>query len=210
MSQRPIDLLLTRTCQQLLAALLMHPERWWYRSELAHQLGKSPSSLQKALAALVGSGVLRSRRDGNRLYFQANPETPLYSELRAIVAKTVGLVDVLREALAPLSAKISVAFVYGSIARAEELGTSDVDLFVVGTAGLSDLSLPLREAETRLGREVNATVLSPEELLKKLKARHHFVTSVLDSPKLFVVGTEDDLPGTAGPKERRKKAAGEA
>src|SRR5437867_3681701 len=111
MSQRPIDLLLSRRSQQVLGVLLMHPGRWWYRSELARQLGKPPSSLQKALAALLSVGLLRSRRDGNRLYYQANPETPLYSELRGIVAKTVGLVDVLCEALAPLSSRIAVAFV---------------------------------------------------------------------------------------------------
>ncbi len=210
MSQRPIDLLLPRNSQQVLAVLLMHPDRWWYRSELARELGKGPSGLQKALAALLRSGLLKSRRDGNRLYFQANPEAPLYSELRAIVAKTVGLADVLREVLAPLLPKISAAFVYGSVARSEEVSSSDVDLFVVGTAGLADLSLPLRDAEARLGREVNPTVFSAEELQKKLKARHHFVTSVLDSPKLFVVGTEDDLARVTGQTDRRKKAPGKA
>ena len=202
MSQRPIDLLLSRNGQQVLGVLLMHPDRWWYRSELARQLGKSPSGLQKALTALLRSGLLKSRRDGNRLYYQANPETPLYPEIRAIVAKTVGLVDVLRDALAPLSRRIDVAFVFGSVARAEEVGTSDVDLMVVGTAGLSDLAVPLRKAEARLGREVNSVIFPEGELRRKLAARHHFVTSVLDSPKLFVVGTEDDLGRVAGAKVR--------
>jgi predicted nucleotidyltransferase len=209
MSQRPIDLLLPRNSQQVLGVLLMHPDRWWYRSELAHQLGKSPSGLQKALAALVAAGLLRSRRDGNRLYFQANPETPLYAELRRIVAKTVGLVDVIRETLTPIVPKISVAFVYGSIARAEEVSSSDVDLFVIGSAGLTDMAVPLREAQNRLGREVNPTLYSAEEFRKKLKAQHHFVTSVLDSPKLFVVGTEDDLARIGGEAVGRGEASSE-
>jgi predicted nucleotidyltransferase len=208
MSQRPIDLLLSRIGQQLLGVLLMRPDRWWYRSELARQLGTPPSSLQKALASLLGSGLLRSRRDGNRLYYQANPEAPLYPEIRAMVAKTVGLVDVLREALAPLSRRIAVAFVHGSIARSEESSTSDVDLMIVGTTGLSDLAPALRVAASRLGREVNPTVLSETEFRRKLEARHHFVTSVLDSSKLFVVGTEDDLARIAGPKKRGKQEAG--
>jgi predicted nucleotidyltransferase/AraC-like DNA-binding protein len=208
MSQRPIDLLLSRIGQQVLGVLLMHPDRWWYRSELARRLGTPPSSLQKALASLLGSGLLRSRRDGNRLYYQANPEAPLYPEIRIMVAKTVGLVDVVREALAPLSRQITVAFIHGSIARAEESSTSDVDLMIVGTTGLSDLSPALRAAAARLGREVNPTVFSEAELHRKLAARHHFVTSVLDSPKLFVVGTEDDLARVAGPRKRREKEAG--
>ena len=197
MSQRPLDLLLPRNRQQMLAAVLMHPERWWYRSELAAQMGVPPSSLQRPLAALLASGLLRSRRHGNRLYFQANPDSPLFPELRGLMAKTIGLVDVLRGALAPLAAKIQVAFVYGSFARSAEVGTSDVDLFLVGTIGLAELSLPLRDVRAELGREVNPTLYSRSEFRAKVRARHHFVTSVLDGPKLFVVGTRNDLARAA-------------
>ncbi|MBI5836350.1 MAG: helix-turn-helix domain-containing protein [Candidatus Eisenbacteria bacterium] len=204
MRQTPLDLLMARTRQQLLSAILMHPDRWWYRSELAARFGVRPSTLQRPLGALVEAGILKTRRDGNRLYFQADADSPLYPELRGLVAKTAGLVDVLRGALSPLGTRIRVAFVFGSVARTEEASTSDIDLMVVGSVGLADLSLPLREAAAQLGREVNPTVCTPEEMVQRAGGRHQFITSVLDSPKLFVLGTEDALARLA-----QAKAGGE-
>ena len=103
----------------------------------------------------------------------------------------------LRGLLAPFRDSISVAFVYGSLARSEELSTSDVDLMVVGRARLADLSPALQEAERRLGREVNPTLFSPEEFAKKRKQGHHFLKTVLRGEKLFVLGSENELAGTA-------------
>ena len=86
---------------------------------------------------------------------------------------------------------------YGSIARGEETSTSDVDVMIVGEAKLSDLSPALHEAQERLGREVNASTYSRAEFQRKLRAKHHFLASVLDKPRLFIVGSEDDLAGAS-------------
>src|SRR5205823_9413874 len=144
MSQRPRALLSTGR-ERVLAIVLMDPSRWWYRSELARRLGVLPSSLQKPLTALAESGILSTRRDGNRLYYQANTESPLFGELRSILTKTAGLLDVLKDALLPHGASISFAFVYGSVARSEETSSSDVDIMIVGEAKLSDLSPALQK-----------------------------------------------------------------
>ncbi len=198
MSRKPLDALVAQGPQKVLAVVFMDASRWWYRSELARRLGVPPSSLQKPLAALAESGLLRTRRDGNRLYYQANSDSPLFPELKALLTKTVGLLDVLKEALAMHAGDIAFAFVYGSIARGEESAVSDVDIMVVGDVGLAAISPALQEAEIRLGREVNATVYSRSEFQRKLKARHHFLSAVMDKPKLFVVGTDDDLARTSG------------
>jgi predicted nucleotidyltransferase len=198
MSQRPLRALLSPGRERVLAVVFMEPSRWWYRSELARQLAVTPSSLQKPLTALADSGLLRTRRDGNRLYYQANRESPLFSELRSILTKTAGLLDVLKDALLPHAANIAFAFVYGSVARGEETSASDIDVMVVGAAKLSELSQALQRAEQRLGREVNASVHPLPEFRRKLKAGHHFLTAMLDKPKLFIVGTEDDLARATG------------
>jgi DNA-binding transcriptional ArsR family regulator len=182
--------------ERILAAVLLRPEREWYRSELARELGVPVSSLQRPLAALAASGIIRARQDGNRVYYRAETESPLYPELRGLLAKTSGLVDVLKAALESVAPRLKVAFVYGSIASGEETSASDVDLFVVGDAGLSELAPLLRKAATRLGREVNPTVCSAREFVEKLRSKSGFVQGVLDKPKLFVVGSEDDLGGT--------------
>lgn len=197
-ARRPLDALFPRTRQRVLSATLMQPGRWWYLSDLAKELDLTPSSLQREVAGLVQAGVLRSRREGNRLYFQADPQCALFPELQGLVAKTVGLADSLREALRPLSRSIRVAFVFGSVARREERGASDVDLMVVGGASLSSLAAALKRAENRLGRAVNATGYTPEEFARKARSGHHFVRQVMQGEKLFIIGGTDDLEAAPG------------
>ena len=192
-----IDALFPKTRQAILATTMMRPDRWWYLSDLAKQLGRRPSSLQRELSALVRAGILRRRRDGNRVYFQADPDCPFRVELQGIMAKTAGLVDVLRGSLERLAKRIDWAFVYGSIARSEELSSSDVDLMVIGRVGLADLASALRDAERRLNRPVNPTVYARQEFAKKLKSGHHFLRTVLDGEKLFILGKADELAGVS-------------
>lgn len=171
----------------------MHPDRWWYLSDLAKHLEVRPSSIQRELSSLVTAGVLRRRRDGNRVYFQPDPACPFLEELQGLMVKTVGLVDVLREALTPLSSHIAWAFVYGSMARGEEISSSDVDLMVIGDVGLSALAEPIQRAEKRLQRPVNPAVYAQAEVARKLAAAHHFLNEVLTREKLFVLGRADEL-----------------
>jgi predicted nucleotidyltransferase len=201
---RALDALFPRVRQALLAATVLHPERWWYLSDLAKHLHVRPSSLQRELAALVDAGILNRRQDGNRVYFQPNQDCPFLPELQGLLVKTAGVVDVLRETLKPFTKRIDSAFVYGSIARATELASSDVDVMIIGQVGLAELTPALRRAEERLGRPVNPTLYTQEEFATKLHAGHHFLKAVLDGEKLFILGEPHDLaaaphhsPGTA-------------
>ncbi len=198
----PIDPLINRTTQGLLAATVLQPDRCWYLSDLAKHLRRRPSSLQTPLGALVSAGILSRRKEGNRVYFQANADCPFLPELQGLMAKTVGLVEVLREALTPLKGRLEVAFVHGSVAKSSEVAASDVDLIVIGSLGLADLSPVLEKTEQRLGRPVNANVYSPQEFAKKLATKNHFLCSVLDKEKLFIEGDPNDLERSAGRKAR--------
>jgi uncharacterized protein len=192
-TSKALDALFPRVRQALLAATVLHPDRWWYLSDLAKHLDVRPSSLQRELAALVDAGILRRRRDGNRVYFQPNPDCAFLPELQGLLVKTAGVVDVLREVLNRVAQRIDWAFIYGSVARAEELASSDVDLMIIGQVGLADLTPALRRAEGRLGRAVNPTLYTPEEFATKLHARHHFLKTVLEGEKLFILGDPHEL-----------------
>ena len=197
-SLSPIDALLPKTRQAILGVTLMNPETRWHLSGLAQLLGVVPGALQRELGLLVAAGILRREMEGRQVYFQADPECPLFEELRSIMRKTVGLVDVLRDALNALSENLVVAFVYGSLATGTEHSRSDVDLMVIGRVTLLELTLTLSEAQGVLVREVNPTIYSAEEFRAKVAGKDHFVTSVLASKKLFIVGTEDDLAEASG------------
>jgi uncharacterized protein len=177
--------------QRLLGALFGQPGRAWYAAELAKQLGVLRSGVQRDLKGLTGAGLLKSYRKGHMVFFQANENAPVFPELHGLILKTVGLVDVLREILSPMAKEIRVAFVYGSIASAREQPDSDVDLMIVGIVERIRLSRPLQEAGGQLGREVNLSIFTPVEF--KAKRKQHFLSAVLDKPKLFVIGTERDL-----------------
>ncbi len=198
----PIDPLISKTMQGLLASTVMQPDRAWYLSDLAKHQGVSPSTLQSSLAALVKAGVLTRRKDGNRVYFQADPNCPFLPELQGLIGKTAGLVDVLREAMAKLKKRIAVAFIHGSVARSAEKSSSDVDLIVIGDLGLADVTPILEKAEARVDRSVNASVYTPAEFSKKLAAKNHFLTSILEKEKIYILGDYHDLEKIAGYKPR--------
>lgn len=201
-TKRPLDALFPKTRQDLLATTLIDPSREWYLSALAKHLRVPPSSLQRELVGLVAAGILTRRGDGNRTYYRADLESPLFGELRGILLKTVGLRDVLREGLRPLVDRIDVAFIYGSMARAEERSASDVDLMVIGSVGLADLAPALKQAEETLGRPVNPTVYTRREVAEKRARGHHFLDSVLREEKLFIAGSKDELAAALGEEPR--------
>ncbi len=188
-----ISVLFPKTRRAVLATTLMHPERWWFLADLARHIGVPPSSLQREMDALVGVGILLRRQEGKQVYFKPDLNCPILPELQGIMTKTLGLVDVLQNTLTPFKKSIKTAFVYGSIARSEELSESDVDLMIVGTVSLADLSPAIQKAEERLARQVNPTLFSPEEFAKKVKQGHHFLKTVLGNDKLFILGSENEL-----------------
>jgi predicted nucleotidyltransferase len=137
------------------------------------------------------------RREGTRAYFKAETKSPVFRDLQQLFEKTAGLAPAIERMLAPFGGKILCAFVYGSVARSREHATSDVDLMVIGKAGLADLSPALRKAEAQLGREINVTTYS-EEFRKRIKSRDHFLTAVLRERKQFVKGGQRELDEIVG------------
>ena len=161
--------------------------------DIARALGKSPGTLLRELNALAEAGVLQRRSVGNQVHFQADAASPIYEDLRNILKKTVGVADVLREALAPVAQKVQAAFAYGSVARGEERPGSDLDLMIVGDVRFADVVAALAPAQETLRREVNPNVYPALEFRKKAAAGEPFLKRVLAERKIFVLGGEDDL-----------------
>lgn len=94
------DALFPSTRQRVLACLFGRPGRSFYATELVRLTGGGSGAVQRELARLAHSGLATVRRIGNQKHYQANPESPIFSELRGIVEKTLGLAEPLRQALA--------------------------------------------------------------------------------------------------------------
>ena len=188
------DALFTKTQQRVLGVLFGQPERSFYASELIRNAGTGSGAAQRELAKLEGSGLIAARRIGHQKHYQANAASPLYSELRNIVLKTVGLAEPLRDALRPLSKSIRAAFVYGSVAKATDQSASDIDLLIISdTLTYGDVFGALERLTRTLGRKVNPTVYTVAEFSKRARTENAFVTRVLEQPKLWVIGSEHDL-----------------
>jgi uncharacterized protein len=183
---------------RILATLLLQPEKRWFLSELAEHLRTQPSSLQREVEALSKAGLFEQTKDGRRVYFQADTNSPVFSDLRGLFEKTAGLIPILREQVDTFGDYIQLAFLYGSIARSEESSESDVDLLIVGDVSLSDLVPSLRRAERQLGRPVNPTIYSSAEFKAKARNHDHFLTTVLRGAKQFVKGNDGELATVAG------------
>ena len=192
-----IDHIFPKARQRLLGILLPQPNQEFYLRELIRRSGLGQGSVQQELASLTKAGIIIRRKDGNRVYYRANVSAPIYSELKGLMLKTAGLADVLSNALKPEAGRIGFAFVYGSVARADESAQSDIDLMVIGTVSFRRLSEIVGSAQEYLGREINPTIYSKSEFLAKLKDGHHFCRSIVREPKLFILGEEDEFKSLA-------------
>jgi predicted nucleotidyltransferase len=188
------DALFAKVQQRVLGVLFGNPHRSFYANEVIGLAHSGTGAVQRELARLEASGLVTASRVGKQKHYQANANSPVFEELRALVLKTSGLADVLRAALAPLSRNIRAAFVYGSVAKGQDTAVSDIDLMVVSDRlTYADLFAALEEASGRLGRKVAPTIYSSKELAKRLKQDNAFVTRVLAQPKLWLIGDERAL-----------------
>jgi predicted nucleotidyltransferase len=160
--------------------------------EIERRTGFAVGTVQQEIKKLLRLDIITRIKDGNRSYYKANTNHPLYPEIRNLVLKTNGLADLLKQALSA-ELKIKIAFVFGSFARKEEKAASDIDLMVIGDIGLRKLTGLLMDVSEKLGREINPYRLTESEFIKRKREKDHFLQEVLASPKIFITGTEDEL-----------------
>ena len=200
MADRVAEALFGKTRRNVLSLLFSRPDEQFYMRQIARMTGVSTASVQHELARLTEAELVIRSPDGKQVYYRANTFSPVFSEIRSLMEKTVGAVAVLRTTLSELSGegRIDLAFLYGSFASGTQVSASDVDVMVIGDTTLSELIPVLRQAQDRLGREINPSVYPRAEFQERLRAGEHFVSRVLERPKIMLIGTEDELEKLAG------------
>lgn len=186
-----LTILFPQVRAEVLRLLFANGARELHLRDLTRQSGLGLGTMQGELEKLSAANLVTSERDGNRRYYRANTDHPLFVDLQQLVLKTAGLRDVLAQALEAVKG-IEVAFVFGSLATGPGKAASDVDLLVIGEASLRTLAPALRSAGATLGREINPVTMTAAEF-KKGRTKNPFLVDVLGKPKLFVKGGPDEL-----------------
>jgi predicted nucleotidyltransferase len=184
------EILTSNTRAQLLRLLFDGKKKEHYLRDIQKLSDISIRSIQKEVAHLESLDLLKSRRDGNRIYYSANTIHPLYPDLVSIVEKTVGIVGQLKEHLT--DERIEAAFIFGSMAKDKESSESDLDLVVVGEIRMRALTKLLSGVQETIGREINPHIFSKNEITTRLKKKDHFVSSILRKETKNVIGSIDD------------------
>ena len=188
-----VSLLFKEYRQKVLGLLLLHPEREFHVRDIARKTSTVAGTLHKELKLLAEAGVLKKRKQGNQVLYSANKNCIIYEEIASILRKTSGVVDVLKQALSPIEKEITVAFVFGSVAKGKEQDGSDIDVMIIGNISFFDAVKALHPSQISLGREINPKVYSNDDWNKEYVKNGAFFTDVMESPKLFIIGGEYDF-----------------
>jgi predicted nucleotidyltransferase len=185
--------LFSKARRTVLSLLYGHADEAFYLRQIVRITGIGLGSVQRELKQLTDAGIIQRTVGGKQVYYQANVRCPIFAELQGLIVKTTGLADVLREALAPLAGQIVTAFVYGSMASGEAISASDIDLLAVGDIVEMALHRALSQAENRLGRPVNYTLMGQREFHERRSEKGGFLARVLSGPKLMILGSIDEI-----------------
>lgn len=186
--------LFTGTQQRVLGLLFGRAGQSFHTNEIVRLAQSGGGAVSRELKKLAAAGLVTVNRRGNQTLYQANPDSPVFAELRALVVKTMGAADQLPQALSPFAEQISFAFIYGSVVRGTEGAGSDVDLLVVSdklTYGA------LTEVETVIGPKVSPTLYSRADWRKRLQDDNPFVAQLMAQPRINVIGNDRDLAESA-------------
>lgn len=187
------DALFTKTQQRVLAILFSKPEQSVYLNEIVRVANIGKGTIKRELERMTSAGLLTIQHIGNQTHYQANPNCPIYNELRSITQKTVGIVDIIKTALQSLDAQITQAFIYGSVAKQQDTANSDIDLMLISdTLPYATLMSTLLEAETSIGRTINPSIYTTQQIHDKLHSNNAFITRVFAQPKLWIKGSDND------------------
>ena len=197
MHQSLASLLFPEYRRRVLGLMLLRPDEPLHGREIARRTGLPAGTITRELAKLSEAGLLNREKRGNQQVYSANTRSPIFAELASILRKTSGLGDVLSAALAPLADRLTLAFVFGSVARGEEAAGSDIDVLLVGEVGFREAVEALYPGQASLGREINPKIFRVGEFAAKARSEP-FLRDVMSRPKIFLIGSDHDLEELAG------------
>jgi predicted nucleotidyltransferase len=179
----------------VLSLLFGNPDKSFYANEIVRYAGVGIGSVLRELEKLSNVGLLTIEKIGNQKHYTANRKSPIFEELRGVVQKTFGLADVIRKALDGFRDSVELAFIYGSVAKGTDKANSDVDVMIISDQlSYPEILASVAPIEATIGRSVNPTIYTTKEFKDKIQLDNSFVTRVVTQQKIYLIGSEDDIP----------------
>lgn len=183
------DLFVSQVRVDIIKLFLRKPSLRVHIRGICRAVGAEINAVRRELSNLTSLGLLRREKSGNKIYYQVRSDFALLDELLGMVVKTTGLGKKILEDADDLGA-LEFAFVAKEFAKGRRSRSSDVDLLVVGKVNVAKLERLIRREQERLEREINYTVLTPEEFDFRRKRKDPFLVNVLKQPKIVLLGDE--------------------
>lgn len=186
------DFIISKVRVKLLETFLSNPEEMYYIRQLTRDLGEEINAVRRELIGMKERGLVKEEKRGNRIYYVFNRNYLFHKDLVSMVSKTTGLGAVLAHSVAKLG-KIKFIMLSGRFARHMPRLKDTVDLLVVGDVIMPQLTELIREQEVKLGREINYTVMTEEELNYRKTHNDPFIGRILQGSRVMILGDEEDL-----------------
>ena len=186
------DLFVSEVRVNILKTMLGNPSKPYHVRGLVRAVNTEINAVRRELANLIEIGLLRNRQSGNRIYYSVNTSSTYFPELLSLVSKEQGLgADILNN-LKKLG-NIKFALVSHAFLRGRESSVLDVDLFVVGSPNTQLLSDIIRSQESKIGREINYTVMTEEEFIFRKRRNDQFISKVMSQGRTMLIGDEEEF-----------------
>lgn len=189
------DIITSKVRIKILELFFSNPKELYHVRGIVREVKEEINAIRRELQKLESDGVLRKEPRGNRIYYSVRSDHSFYGDFISMVGKTTGLGKLLIENKNKLG-KVSMIMFSGRFAlKKERKLADDIDILVVGEITLPELASIIRIEESKLGHEINYTVMSREELDFRRKRRDPFLSGILAGSRVMILGNEEDLVG---------------
>ncbi len=187
------DIIISRVRVKVLTLFLTHPGTIFHVRDIVRKIGEEINAVRRELSHMEKVGIVSKEQRANRLFYTMRKDYPLYHELLEIIGKSSGLGwDIIKQK-AKLG-KVKFAMLSGRYLRGiQKRSPNDIDLLVVGSVVLAEISQLVKTEEARRSTEINYTVMTEEEFTFRKRRRDPFVLSILEGSRVMIIGDEEDL-----------------
>ena len=186
------DLVISKVRVKLLEIFFASPSEIYHVRDLVRRTGEEINAVRRELAHMENAGMVKKEPRGNRLYYWFNKNYLFYSELSSMVAKTTGLgAEIIKNR--NKIGRLNFVMFSGRYVERRERTLNEIDILVVGEVVIPELAALIRAEEGRVKREINYTLMTPEEFQFRKRRKDPFLLEILSGTRIMIVGSEEDL-----------------